>query len=237
MPTNVSTNLLINRDKPPFDNPDIRRAMMLRSTARPLTTSWPRARAGIGGAMLPPPEGVWGMPDEDLAELPGYGPDIDKNREEARTIMKKLGYGPDKPLQVKVATRNIAQYRDPAVILIDQLKHVYIDGELDPVETANWFPKVARKDYQIGLNLTGSSVDDPDQQFYENYYCGSQRNYSGYCNKEIDQLTDRAIGRDRPEQAAADRVGDRQQAAGGCGPADHPPQRAPRHAGIPRSRT
>ena len=52
------------------------------------------------------------------------------------------------------------------------------------------FPKIARKDYQIGLNLTGSSVDDPDQQFYENYYCGSQRNYSGYCNKEIDQLTD-----------------------------------------------
>ena len=91
---------------------------------------------------------------------------------------------------MKVATRNIAQYRDPAVIVIDQLKHAYIAGELDPVETANWFPKVARKDYQIGLNLTGSSVDDPDQQFYENYYCGSQRNYSGYCNKEIDALTD-----------------------------------------------
>jgi peptide/nickel transport system substrate-binding protein len=105
--------------------------------------------------------------------------------------MQKLGYGPDKRLGIQIATRNIAQYRDPAVILIDQLKHVYIDGELDPVETANWFPKVARKDYQIGLNLTGSAVDDPDQQFYENYACGSQRNYSAYCNKEIDQLVDK----------------------------------------------
>ena len=28
-PTNVSSNLIINRDKPPFDNPDIRRALML----------------------------------------------------------------------------------------------------------------------------------------------------------------------------------------------------------------
>ena len=91
---------------------------------------------------------------------------------------KKLGYGPDKPLDVKVSTRNIAHYRDPAVILIDQLKQIYIDGELDTVETANWFPKVTRKDYQIGLNLTGSAVDDPDQQFYENYACGSQRNYT-----------------------------------------------------------
>jgi peptide/nickel transport system substrate-binding protein len=83
------------------------------------------------------------------------------------------------------------KYRDPAVILIDQLKNVYIDGELDPVETANWFPKIARKDYQIGLNLTGSAVDDPDQQMYENYACGSERNYTAYCNKELDQLFDK----------------------------------------------
>ena len=30
--------------------------------------------------------------------------------------------------------RNIAQYRDPAVGLIDQLKHIYIDGELEVFE-------------------------------------------------------------------------------------------------------
>ena len=58
-------------------------------------------------------------------------------------------------MAVKVATRNIPQYRDPAVILIDQMKEIYIDGELDAVETANWFPKIARKDYMIGANLTG----------------------------------------------------------------------------------
>jgi ABC-type transport system substrate-binding protein len=62
--------------------------------------------------------------------------------------------------------------------LIDQLKEIWIDGELEPVETANWFPKLAPKDYQIGLNNTGSGVDDPDQQFFENYGCGSERNYT-----------------------------------------------------------
>ena len=66
----------------------------------------------------------------------------------------KLGYAADKPLKIKVSTRNIAVYRDPAVILIDQLKEVYIDGELEVVETANWFSKVARKDYTIGLIQT-----------------------------------------------------------------------------------
>ena len=102
--------------------------------------------------------------------------------------MEKRGYGPDKRLEVKVSERNIAIFRDPAVILIDQLKEIYVDGELDPIETANWFPKIYRKDYKIGLNLTGIGVDDPDAQFYENYACGSQRNYTGYCNPELEKL-------------------------------------------------
>ena len=61
---------------------------------------------------------------------------------------------------------------------------------LDTVETANWHKKVMRHDYTVALNATGSGVDDPDQQFYENYACGSPRNYSGYCNKELDKKID-----------------------------------------------
>jgi peptide/nickel transport system substrate-binding protein len=144
----------------------------------------------IGGAMLPPPEGLWGMPDDMLRTIPGYDPDVKKNRDQAREIMKKLGYGPDKKLELKVSTRNVPTFRDPAVILIDQLKEIYVDATLDTVETANWFPKIMRKDYAIALNNTGSGVDDPDQQFYENYACGSQRNYSFYCNKELDKKFD-----------------------------------------------
>ena len=49
---------------------------------------------------------------------------------------------------------------------------------------------MTRKDYAVALNNTGSGVDDPDQQFYENYACGSARNYSGYCNKELDAKFD-----------------------------------------------
>ena len=128
------------------------------------------------------------MPADVLATIPGYAADVTKNRAEAREIMTRLGYGPDKRLAIKVAARNIPAYRDPAIILIDQLKEVGIDGELDPIETANWFPKLARKDYQIGLNNTGSGVDDADQQFFENYGCGSERNYTGYCNAELEKL-------------------------------------------------
>jgi peptide/nickel transport system substrate-binding protein len=187
---NATTNLLVNRDAPPFDNPDLRKAMALAIDRKAFIEILTEGKGKIGGAMLPPPEGLWGMPPAMLATIPGYGPDVAKNRAEARKIMEKLGYGPDKHLEVKVSTRNVASYRDPAVILIDQLKEIYIDGTLDTVETANWHRKVTRKDYAVALNATGSGVDDPDQQFYENYACGSSRNYSGYCNKDLDKKFD-----------------------------------------------
>lgn len=189
-PADQSTNLIVNRDAPPFDNPEIRRAMALALDRKSFIQILAEGHGDIGGAMQPPPQGVWGMPDEMLRTLPGYGSDIGKNREEARDIMKNAGYGPDKRLAVKVSVRNTPPFRDPAVILIDQLREVYIDGELDTVESATWFPKVYRKDYKIGLNLTGLGVDDPDAQFYENYACGSDRNYTGYCNPQIDKLFD-----------------------------------------------
>jgi peptide/nickel transport system substrate-binding protein len=187
---NGTTNLLVNRDVPPFDNPDIRTAMALTLDRKAFIDIITGGEGKIGAAMLPPPAGLWGMPEEMLQMVPGYGPDIAKNRAQARELMKKVGYGPDKHLEVKVSTRNVATYRDPAVLLIDQLKEIYIDGVLDTVETANWHTKVTRKDYMVALNNTGSGVDDPDQQFYENYACGSARNYSGYCNPELDKKFD-----------------------------------------------
>jgi peptide/nickel transport system substrate-binding protein len=180
--TNTAGTLIVNRNVPPFDSPDLRRAMALALDRKSFIDILTEGQGKIGAAMLPPPEGVWGMPLDMLKGLPGYDPDVQKNRVEARKIMQQLGYGPDKRLNVKVAARNVPPLRDPAVILIGQLKEIYIDGELDAIETAQWFTRLARKDYQIGFIFIPGGVDDPDQQLYENYACGSERNYSGYCS-------------------------------------------------------
>ena len=31
-------------------------------------------------------------------------------------------------------------------------------------------------------------VDDPDQQFYESYACASDRNFTGYCNRALEDM-------------------------------------------------
>jgi len=90
-----------------------------------------------------------------LKTLPGYDPDIQNNRAQARQLMHKLGYGPADQLKIKLSVRDLPFLRDPAVILIDQLKEVYIDGELETIDTTNWLPKVMRKDYSVGLTGRG----------------------------------------------------------------------------------
>lgn len=203
VPSNVQRNVILNRSVAPFDNPDVRRAVALALDRRAIIDTLTQSEADIGGALLSAPAGVWGMPAAVMRQLPGYDPDVAKNRAEARAIMAGLGFGPDKRLHIKVSARDNAAYRDPAVLLIDQLREIYIDAELEAVDTAMWYPKVTRKDYTIGLNLTGNGLDDPDQAFYENYVCGSETNYDGYCKPEIDSLIDaqsREMDRDKRKQ-------------------------------------
>src|SRR6516165_2562797 len=94
-PGSRNTHLLINRAKPPFDNPDLQRAMALTIDRKAYVDTLGQGEGEIGGILQPPPAGLWGMPPEQIAELPGYGLDVHKNREEARALVRKLGYGPD----------------------------------------------------------------------------------------------------------------------------------------------
>jgi peptide/nickel transport system substrate-binding protein len=197
---NVPRTMLINIHKPPFDNPKLRRAMTLAIDRPAFSTIINGGIKLIGATMMPPPNGVWGMPDDVLQTLPGYGHDIAKNRAEARKIMEELGYGPDKPLVTKISTRNIPSWRQPAVLLNSQLKEIYIKTELDIVDTTQWYPKIMRKDYTIGAVPIETGVDDPDQMFYENFYTGSARNYAGYSDPEFDKMVDQQSMESDPEK-------------------------------------
>ena len=133
LPTNVTTHMLVNRERPPFDNAELRRAMILSLDRQAFIDILALGKANLAVNMMPPPEGNWGMPIEELKKLPSYG-DPAAQREEARKIMEKLGYGPSNRLKVKVATRDFNTFRDPAVILVDQLNKIHFDAELDVVE-------------------------------------------------------------------------------------------------------
>src|SRR5204862_3039633 len=125
----------------------------------------------------------------DLASFAGYGkPAEDKAK--AKQLLASAGFGRENPLKTEVATRAIPLYVDFASFVINELKQVGIEATLKQIETAQWHAMATRGEYQIGANLTGIGPDDPDANFYENFGCGSARNYSNYCSEPLAKLID-----------------------------------------------
>jgi peptide/nickel transport system substrate-binding protein len=181
---NVSDNIIMNTKKPPFDNPKVRLAVSYAIDRRGLIQAAHQGGAVLGAAMAPKPYGFWGMLEKDLVALPGYGKAAEM-KDQARKLLREAGITPQNPLKVEVGVRAIAIYLDMASFVVNELKQVGIEGTLKQVETAQWHPMATRGEYQIGANLTGLGTDDPDANFYENYACGSPRNYSQYCSEEM----------------------------------------------------
>jgi len=187
-PTGVSTNLLVNHKRPPFDSEMLRKAMALALDRQGMIDILSTGKAKLAGAMMADPEGRWGMPEEMVLSLPNYGTDQAVLRAEARKIMESLGYGSGKRLKVKVSTRDFQNFRDPAVLLVDKLNQIYFDAELEIIESSVWYGRLVRQDYAVALNLSGSGVDDPDVTLMEGYACNSDRNYTKYCNPRVEKL-------------------------------------------------
>jgi peptide/nickel transport system substrate-binding protein len=187
VPVNVNRNVMMNRDMPPFNDPDLRRAMALSLDRKAFVDTLTLGKGDLGGVMQPPPEGIWGMPPEMLRTLPGYDPDV----------QEPGGSPPDHGearLPVEQAAFDQGVYAQPRTVPgcgdnpDRSIEGDHIDGELEPVDTVQWYPKVMRGDYTVGLNLTGNGLDDPDQTLYENFTCGAEGNY---CNPELDKMVDR----------------------------------------------
>ena len=186
---NGSDNVVINHKKPPFDNPLVRRAVNAALDRYAYVQGVRHRGAVVGAALMPRPAGAWGLLEKDLKTLAGYRGSA-RDKAEAKKLLAEAGYGPGKPLRVELVTRSIAIYLDLASFVADQLRQVGVEAIVKQIETAQYFPMLTRREFQIGANLTASGIDDPDGYFFENYKCGAARNYTDYCDEGMDRMID-----------------------------------------------
>jgi peptide/nickel transport system substrate-binding protein len=137
------------------------------------------------------------MPKAMLSKLPGYGDPL-RDKAAARKLLADAGYTAAAPLKIVVSTRSLAIFQDMATWAVGELKAVGVDATLEVVETGIWYGRLARREFQMAANITGAAPDDPDGTFQEHYACGSPRNYTDYCNKEVEALMVRASEEQNP---------------------------------------
>ncbi|MBI4083972.1 MAG: ABC transporter substrate-binding protein [Candidatus Lambdaproteobacteria bacterium] len=186
---NGTLNVLVNAKRPPFNDLRLRQAVNLAMDRNSVIRSVYQGGARPGSSLIPAPEGVWGLTPEQIQTLPGYG-DPAANKAESRRLLAEAGFGPENPLRVIVSTRGSDAYVQPAVWAVAELKAVGIVSEVKQIDPINWANLLSRRDYQLAINATAVAIDDPDAAFYENFSCGSIRNYSDYCNPELQQKFD-----------------------------------------------
>ena len=183
----VVDHLVLNTRKPPFDNLKMREAVSRAIDRRALIAAVYQGGSTLGASMAPRPYGVWGMLEGDLRGIAGYGPAKDE-KALARKLLGEAGFGAASPLKVEMLTRNLPAFADLGAFVVGELKQAGIEASLKQVDSPQWYPLQARGEFQIAADRTGLEPDDPDANFYENYACGSSRNYSGYCDEALARL-------------------------------------------------
>jgi peptide/nickel transport system substrate-binding protein len=148
-----------NHKKKPFDDPRVRRALTLaidRWHGAPQLAKIANVHT-VGGIVFP------GSPlaadKEELQDLAGFWPDIDKSRAEAKKLLKEAGA---EGLSFELLNRNVDQpYKYNATWVIDEWSKIGLHVTQRVLPTGPWFEAMRQGNFDVVLAGNCQSVVNP----------------------------------------------------------------------------
>jgi peptide/nickel transport system substrate-binding protein len=186
-PWTTSILLTVNTSHKPFDDIRVRQALTLAIDRWGGSKSLGKVTLikGVGGAFRP--GSPYGLPVAELEKIPGFWPDAEKSREEARRLLKEAGVS---DLKIKLLNRTVDQPFTPAgIYVIDQWRRIGITTEHVQVETKLWFDGLANGSFDVAVQNISDFADDPNAQF--NTLLSTHTSsiaYSRHGDRKIDEL-------------------------------------------------
>lgn len=179
----TSAHLYMNTTVAPFNDARVRKAVTLAVDRSELVKL--RGETGVSnvsGWLIPGT--FWALPPDELAKIPGYGPNKEQERAQARQLLADAGY--PNGLSMKMPTRNTP---DAALLWADQLAKVGIKLELEVLVDAALDPRLMNHDFQIAQRgAFAGTTEDPDTFYGQFLTCGAPRNYSGWCDQKFQDM-------------------------------------------------
>ena len=187
----LAIGLMLNTTIPPYDNPKVRRALFLAVDRQAQVDAFGFGKGSIHG---PLPSWLWfGLPEEELLEVPGFRQTADGKKdpqdlEMAKQLLAEAGY-PD-GFDATITVRQTGIYADQAALLKDQFREIGIDITTRPMESTAGIAAFLALDFEMGIQGTGFAFHDPDQILAGLYLPRGARNYPGWEHPKIAQLYD-----------------------------------------------
>jgi peptide/nickel transport system substrate-binding protein len=147
-----------NNERPPFNDPRVRRALSLAIDRWGGSASLSRiSQLGAVGGLVRPGS-TWSASPEEMAEWPGYGRDMEANRAEARRLLKEAG---QENLTFTLLNRNHQPYVTSGIFIIDQLRQIGVRAEHQQVELAAWYAAQGSGGFDVMVDSFTQFSDDP----------------------------------------------------------------------------
>jgi peptide/nickel transport system substrate-binding protein len=200
-PINTIFLLYMNAQKPPFNNPDLRRAVNLAIDRQELVAKSLEG-AGVPCAILDPKlVGDFALPLEEVSKVPGCRQPKDQDLAEAKRLVEKHHAN---GLDIEVAVRSVGNYVDRAQLVLAQLRKIGIRGTLKTHESAAGYAAWGKGDFTlIATQDRSMDINEPSGIFHIAYTTESGSNYGRAADPKLDELADRALrepNRDKRKQ-------------------------------------
>lgn len=198
--SSINTIFLIymHTQKPPFDNPDLRRAVNLAIDRQELIDKTLEG-AGVPCAVLDPKlVGDFALPLAEIQKLPGCRQPKDQDIAEAKKLVEK--HYPN-GVDIEAAVRSVGGYIDRAQLVLAQLRKIGIRGTLKTYESAAGFAVYGKGDFTfISTQDRAMVTADPGDLFALVYRTGAGSNWGRWSDKKVDELTERGLKESNPEK-------------------------------------
>ena len=180
---NCGNILTPNQRRKPFDDVRVRKALALaidQWKGAPALAKIANVRT-VGGIVFP--GSLLAATKAELEQMPGYWPDIEKSRAEARRLLGEAGAA---GLKFELLNRNVDQpYKFVATWLIDEWSKVGLQAIQRVVPTGPWYDAMRTGNFDVVVEGNCNSVVNPliDVQKYLPHDVFSE-NYGQYDDKE-----------------------------------------------------
>jgi peptide/nickel transport system substrate-binding protein len=177
----------VNNDKPPLNDPRVRRAMHLVFDRQVLVDVVKDvAPMLVGGFIYPFSE--WATPTEELSKRLGYQQEPKAAIQEARKLLAEAGH-PNGIKNLDFLVREAATFKLWAVAIQAMLKETLnIDTKLRTVQISAWFEEAQAGNFDLAISAIVSTLMDPSDYFNAWYLTNGPQNYSKWSNQAFDAL-------------------------------------------------
>nr|WP_284694951.1 peptide ABC transporter substrate-binding protein [Photobacterium galatheae] len=175
-----------NTQQPPFDNPDVRRALSMAIDrdllVQKVTGQGEPAAFSVVPDIIPNYRHV----------IPAYQlKSHDARIAEARALLANAGYSQTKPLHVTLTYNTSENHKKLALAIASMWKTLGVNVALENMEWNAYLAAKAARDYTVARSYAFGDYAEPSS-ILSSFTCGHPGNETGFCNSDFDALLKQA---------------------------------------------